>query len=123
MSTYETAADRLAADALKAGEAVWSTVELACENGLSWKYARRTFDCLVEQLVDDMRDHERQLFSASMYEAIPMVRLSEVERAEINNNAWNAYEYYLEIAHRQSLDEAAEYAAEAAREERLLGAA
>ena len=120
---HEIAADRLAADALKAGEAVWSAVELACENGLSWKYARRTFDCLVEQLVDDMRDHERQLFSASMYEAIPMVRLSEVERAEINNNAWTAYDYYVETASREALFDSADLAYDAARDARLMGAA
>ena len=120
---HEITADRLAADALKAGEAVWSAVELACENGLSWKFARRTFDAMLEQLVDDMEWYAAQLFSASAYEAIPISRVSLVERAEIDSNANDAHRQYVDFLIAEAAQSAADYAYEDARDARLMGAA
>lgn len=95
MTAHEIEADAIAADGLKAGQAIWSAVEAAYSAGLNWKFARIAFDSAIEAVSDGLEWYAYQLFLASAYEAIPLVHLSAVERAEINRNAWDAHQAFV----------------------------
>jgi hypothetical protein len=122
--TATTTADRIAAAGLDAGKAVWAAIEATCEGRcLPWVSARKLFDCMMETLSDDIDSDERYLFDASAYEAIPDIRLTASERSEISSNAWDAYDAFVEARKIADRIDAAEYCAEAARDERMMAGA
>ena len=118
---YETQADAICEAGLKAGNAILDAIDIAYDQRpvLAARKVRRVFDGMIESLTDEMSGTEAALFIASAYEAIPAVILSAVERAEINANAWRAYEVFIGDA-REAEDEArADYCRDLARDERV----
>ena len=113
-ATTET--DRIETAGRKAGEAIWSAIEYAYEAGLTVQRMRRAFEIALEAIAEDVTDNERPLFQASAYEAIPHVRLSAVERAEISRNAFDAYDDYLDMLREHAPLDAADFAHDLRRE-------
>ena len=72
---------------------------------------------MIEALTDEMSGTEAALFTASAYEAIPAVILSAVERAEINANAWRAYEVFVGDAREAEAEAIADYRRDQRRDE------
>jgi hypothetical protein len=78
---------------------------------------------MIESLTDEMSGIDAPLFTASAYEAIPQVLLSQVERAEINSNAHLARAAYMAERASEAEAELADYRYDQMRDERLMGAA
>lgn len=123
MDRHEQEADRIAMEGHDCGAALWQAVEIAMNVGMSGRKARRLFDTLVQDIIDEMPSgFEADLFQASAYEALPISATSTVERAEIDANAWRAYEVYLGDAREAEDDARADHYADQRRDE-LRGAA
>jgi hypothetical protein len=116
--TYETEADAICEAGHKAGQSILAAIDDAY-HALGARKVRRVFDGMIESLTDEMSGTEAALFTASAYEALPDALSTAVERAEINSNAWRAYEIYVGDA-RSSEDD---FRYEQMRDERLMGAA
>ena len=116
---YETQADAICEAGHKAGNAILNMLDEAYANAstLPARKVRRMFDGMIEALTDEMSGTEAALFTASAYEAIPAVILSAVERAEINSNAWRAYEVYIGDAQAAEADYRADFYADQRRDE------
>ena len=115
--THEQQADAICEAGHKAGAAILDAIDIAYDQRpvLAARKVRRVFDGMVEALTDEMSGTEAALFTASAYEAIPAVILSAVERAEINSNAWRAYEVYIGDA--QAAEAIADYRRDQRRDE------
>jgi hypothetical protein len=113
--TYETEADAICQAGHKAGKSILAAIDDAY-HALGARKVRRVFDGMIESLTDEMSGTEAALFTASAYEALPDCLSTAVERAEINSNAWRAYEVYLGDA-RSSEDD---YRYEQMRDERMM---
>ena len=119
----EIAADKIALQGCSAGASLWAAIDQAIEAGMPARKARDAFDALIQTLSSYVTAPEDELFSASAFEAIPGRATSTVERAEINENAFAAYDAYVDaIAPELAADEA-DYRYDLARDERLVGAA
>jgi hypothetical protein len=116
--TPEQEADAICEAGHKAGKSILAAIDDAYY-ALGARKVRRVFDAMVESLAGEMPSTECDLFTASAYEALPDALSTAVERAEINSNAWRAYEVYVGDA-RSSEDD---YRYEQMRDERLMGAA
>jgi len=123
--THETEAEEICEAGHKAGSAILDMLDDAYANAsvLPARKIRRMFDGMIEALTDEMSGTEAALFIASAYEAIPVVALSAVERAEINSNAWRAYEIYVGDAREAEAEAIADYIRDQRRDDRLMGAA
>jgi hypothetical protein len=119
--TIEHEADALCEAGHKAGLAIVATIEDAYSI-LPARRLRRIFDGMVESLTDDMSSIDAPLFTAAAYGALPIANLSAVERAEIQSNEWSAHETFLRERANEAMYEAADYRADLARDERLMGA-
>ena len=117
--THETEADAICEAGLKAGAAILDMLDDAYANAsvLPARKVRRMFDGIIEALTDEMSGTEAALFTASAYEAIPAVILSAVERAEINANAWRAYEVFVGDAREAEAEAIADYRRDQRRDE------
>lgn len=117
--THETQADAICEAGLKAGAAILDMLDDAYANAsvLPARKVRRMFDGMIEALTDEMSGTEAALFIASAYEAIPAVMLSAVERAEINANAWRAYEVFVGDAREAEAEARADYLRDQRRDE------
>lgn len=110
MSAHEIAADRIAEAGHKAGQSIWLALEDAYSAGMLAKKMRRAFECALEVICEDMPLTEAPLFMASAYEALPIALLSAVERSEIDRNAWDAWDSYVQYhADHCALDDADHY--------------
>ena len=120
--TPEISADSICAAGLKAGQTILDAIDAAyaAVSILPARKVRRVFDGMIESLTDEMSPTDAPLFIASAYEAIPAVLLSAVERAEIDSNAWSAYETYLREAASELAADVADYRADLARDERMM---
>jgi hypothetical protein len=116
--THETDATAICEAGHKAGKSILAAIDDAY-HALGARKVRRVFDAMVESLAGEMSGTEAALFTASAYEALPDALSTAVERAEINSNAWRAYEVFVGDA-RSSEDD---YRYEQMRDERLMGAA
>jgi hypothetical protein len=72
---------------------------------------------MVESLAGEMPALECDLFSASAYEALPASMSTAVERAEINANAWRAYEVFVGDAREAEAEAIADYRRDQRRDE------
>ena len=118
ITAIERQAEVITLSGAEAGRSIWLAVDCAMEAGLPAKRARRVFDSMLDAIVDDMPADTSELFSASAYEAIPMSATSTVERAEIDRNAWRAYEVYIGDARAAEADAIADYRRDQRRDER-----
>lgn len=114
---YETQADAICEAGLKAGAAILATIDDAY-HALGARKVRRVFDAMVESLAGEMPATECDLFTASAYEALEPSMSTAVERAEINANAWRAYEIYIGDAQAAEADYRADFYADQRRDER-----
>ena len=117
--THEQQADAICEAGLKAGAAILDAIDTAYDQRpvLAARKVRRVFDGMIEALTDEMSGTEAALFTASAYEAIPAVILSAVERAEINANAWRAYEVFVGDAREAEAEAIADYRRDQRRDE------
>jgi len=113
----EIEADRIALSGCRAGRAIWSAIECASEAGLPSRKARRLFDVLVDDMSEELPEAEAALFQASAYEALPLSATSTIERAEIDTNAWRAYDDYCDTMVDELAADAADHRAATARDE------
>jgi hypothetical protein len=113
--THEQEADALCEAGHKAGQSILSAIDDAY-HALGARKVRRVFDGMIESLTDEMSGTEAALFTASAYEALPASLSTAVERAEISNNAWRAYEVFVGDAREDESD----YRADLARDERMM---
>jgi hypothetical protein len=113
----EIEADKIALNGAHAGSRLWIAIEQAMEVGLPGREARGVFDALVEQIAKEMPDTEGALFAASAFEALPGKATSTVERAEIDRNAWRAYEIYVGDAREAEAEAIADYRRDQRRDE------
>lgn len=114
---YEAQADAICEAGLKAGAAILATIDDAY-HALGARKVRRVFDAMVESLAGEMPSTACDLFTASAYEALPASLSTAVERAEINSNAWRAYEIYVGDARKAEAEARADYYRDMARDER-----
>lgn len=119
MDRHEEAADRIALAGQDAGDALWQAVDIAMNVGLSGRKARRLFDALVDDIADELSGTEADLFRTSAYEALPISATSTVERAEIDANAWRAWEVFVGDAREAEAEAIADYRREQRRDERV----
>ena len=91
---YEREADEIAEAGKAAGAAILATIDAAYYS-LGARKVRIVFDAMVQCLAAEKPSLECDLFTASAYEALPNSLSSAVERAEINSNAWRAYEVFV----------------------------
>jgi hypothetical protein len=115
--SIETEADALCEAGLKAGAAILATIDDAY-HALGARKVRRVFDAMVESLAGEMPSTACDLFTASAYEALPASLSTAVERAEISNNAWRAYEVFVGDAREAEAEARADYYRDLARDER-----
>jgi len=116
----EIAADAIALAGCTAGRSLWTAIDEAIEAGMPARKARRVFDILVEQLTEEMPETEGALFGASAFEALPGKATSTAERAEIDANAWRAYEIYVGDAREAAAEDRADYYRDQQRDERMM---
>jgi hypothetical protein len=114
-AAIEQEADALCEAGHKAGAAILATIDDAY-HALGARKVRRVFDAMVESLAGEMPSTACDLFTASAYEALPASLSTAVERAEISNNAWRAYEVFVGDAREDESD----YRADLARDERMM---
>ena len=112
----ETQADAICEAGHKAGAAILATIDDAY-HALGARKVRRVFDAMVEALTDEMSGTEAALFTASAYEALPASMSTAVERAEINSNAWRAYEVFVGDAREAEAEAIADYRRDQRRDE------
>lgn len=117
-TAIEQEADKIALNGAHAGSRLWIAIEQAIEVGLPGREARGVFDALVEQITREMPDTEGALFGASAFEALPGKATSTAERAEIDANAWRAYEVFVGDAREAEAEDRADYYRDLARDER-----
>lgn len=95
MTSYSMEADHIAKHGYEAGEHLWNCVEAAMSAGLLPSRSVRTFECMLEQIEDEMHaGTDTELFTASAMKAIPIARLSADQRKAINakaDDAWGAF--------------------------------
>ncbi len=109
MSTQaELEADNIAQAGKDAGTAILATIDAAYYT-LGARKVRIVFDAMVQSLAAEMPALECDLFTASAYEALPPSLSSAVERAEINSNAWRAYEVFVGDALADAAEQAADH--------------
>jgi len=113
--THEQQADAICEAGHKAGQSLLMAIDDAY-HALGARKVRRVFDAMVESLAGEMPALECDLFTASAYEALPASVSTAVERAEINANAWRAYEVFVGDAREAEAD----YRADIARDERMM---
>lgn len=109
MSAYEIEADNIAQAGKDAGTAILNLIDAAYYS-LGARKVRIVFDAMVQSLAAEKPALECDLFTASAYEALPASLSSAVERAEINNNAWRAYEVFVGDAREDAAEQAADFA-------------
>ena len=114
--THEQQADAICEAGLKAGAAILDAIDNAY-HALGARKVRRVFDAMVECLAGEMPALECDLFTASAYEALPASMSSAVERAEINANAWRAYEVFVGDAREAEAEAIADYRRDQRRDE------
>ena len=114
---HEQQADAICETGHKAGAAILATIDDAY-HALGARKVRRVFDAMVESLAGEMPATECDLFTASAYEALPASMSTAVERAEINSNAWRAYEVFVGDAQAAEADDRADFYADQRRDER-----
>jgi hypothetical protein len=121
-TAIEQEADALCEAGLKAGASILSAIDNAYEGRsvLPARKFRRVFDCMIDSLTDEMSGIDAPLFTASAYEAIPQVLLSQVERAEINSNAHLARAAYMAERASEAEAELADYRYDQMRDERMM---
>jgi hypothetical protein len=117
--TPETQADAICEAGHKAGAAILDAIDIAYDQRpvLAARKVRRVFDGMIEALTDEMSGTEAALFIASAYEALPASMSTAVERAEINSNAWRAYEVYIGDAREAEAEAIADYRRDQRRDE------
>lgn len=113
---YETQADAICEAGLKAGQSLLMAIDDAY-HALGARKVRRVFDAMVESLAGEMPATECDLFTASAYEALPASMSTAVERAEINANAWRAYEVFVGDAREAEAEAIADYRRDQRRDE------
>lgn len=106
--TATTEADKIAEAGKAAGAAILATIDAAYYT-LGARKVRIVFDAMVQSLAAEKPALECDLFTASAFEALPPSLSSEVERAEINNNAWRAWEAFVEDAREDQQLQAADH--------------
>jgi hypothetical protein len=116
--THQHEADALCEAGHKAGAAILTAIDDAY-HALGARKVRRVFDAMVESLAGEMPALECDLFTASAYEALPASMSTAVERAEINANAWRAYEVFLGDAREAEAEAIADYRRDQRRDERV----
>ncbi len=116
--THETEADAICEAGHKAGQSILAAIDDAYY-ALGARKVRRVFDGMIESLTDEMSGTEAALFIASAYEALPDALSTAVERAEINSNAWRAYEVFVGDAREAEAEARADYYRDLARDERV----
>jgi hypothetical protein len=116
--THETEADAICEAGHKAGKSILAAIDDAYY-ALGARKVRRVFDAMVESLAGEMPSTECDLFTASAYEALPDALSTAVERAEINSNAWRAYEVFVGDAREAEAEARADYYRDLARDERV----
>ena len=112
---YEREADEIAEAGKAAGAAILATID-AAYYALGARKVRIVFDAMVQCLAAEKPSLECDLFTASAFEALPPSLSSAVERAEINSNAWRAYEVYVGDAIEDAAEQAADFANDLRRE-------
>jgi hypothetical protein len=122
MADHTIQANRVAADAHRAGEALWSAIEAA---DIPRAKRFRAFEAALDAICDERADDycENALWAAAATAAVPAVDLDGPTRAIINRNAANAWDAYVRFLEAEALAEEADYRADLARDERLMGAA
>jgi hypothetical protein len=122
MPDFTIQANRVAADAHRAGEALWSAIEAAdiprAKRFRAFEYA---LDAICDERADDY--YENALWAAAATAAVPMADLDGPTRAIINRNAANAWDAYVRFLETEALADEADYRADLARDELLMGAA
>ena len=103
-----TEADEIAEAGQAAGAAILATIDAAYYT-LGARKVRIIFDAMVQSLAAEKPALECDLFTASAFEALPPSLSSEVERAEINNNAWRAWEVFVGDAEASEAEDRADY--------------
>jgi hypothetical protein len=116
---YEQEADRIAMEGHDAGAALWQAIDIAMNVGMSARKARRLFDALIDDIADELSGTEADLFRTSAYEALPISATSTVERAEIDANAWRAWEVFVGDARAAEAEAIADYRRDQRRDERV----
>jgi predicted type IV restriction endonuclease len=110
---------RVADAGMECGHNLWRAVEEA-----NIRREVLAFECALEQISEEIEDdHERALFEASAMKAIPTVMLAADVRAEIKGAYDRAWMLYSVTLLDSELDDIADYRADCARDERLMGAA
>lgn len=119
MTRHHIQADLLALDASNAGEHLWRAVDLAYAQGAT--KAVEAFEATLQTL----RQSFPEYYAGKLFEATAMLAISTMvdakRRKEISNAASDAWMEYVRFLEAEAREEAAEYRAEFAREERLLG--
>jgi hypothetical protein len=115
MSAHTITADRVAAEALKAGHALWRAVELA---GLRDCDLTEQFGIIIDQLGDARpgSDEENALWHAATMQAVPLAidgAANHRTRARVVNTAWLAFVRELEA---DEADQVADHRADLARD-------
>ena len=114
-TAHEIEADCIAQAGKAAGEAILNIIDAAYYT-LEARKLRIVFDAMVQSLAANKPALECDLFTASAYEALPPSLSSAVERAEINANAWRAYEVFVGDAIEDAANQAADIANDLRRE-------
>lgn len=117
MTDHEMTVMRWADAGEEAGKALWLSVDQA-----NIKHEVDTFERLLEVLGEEIDDHtERKVFTAAAMKAIPMVLLSADQRKQIVGAFENAYGEAINELYVDEESARADYYADVARDERLLG--
>ena len=122
MADHTIQANRVAADAHRAGEALWSAIEAA---DIRRSNRFRAFEIALQAICDQREDdsYENACWQTAAMAAIPAVDLDGPTRALVNSNASNAWDAYVRFLEAEALADEADYRADLARDERLMGAA
>jgi hypothetical protein len=122
MTAPTTQANHVAAEAHRAGEALWSAIEAA---DIPRAKRFRAFEAALDAICDERPDeyYENALWAAAATAAVPAVDLDGSARTIINRNASNAWDAYVRFLEAEALADEADYRADLARDERLMGAA
>ncbi len=121
MTSHTVTADMLALDAASAGEHLWRAIELTPT--LKPSRAVLTFQCALEQIIDEMECHyAAKLFMTTAMQAVGTM-VDAKERTRLTNAAHDAWTEYVQFLRAEHAAEEADYRADCARDERLMGAA
>jgi len=121
MSSHTVTADMLALDAASAGEHIWRAVELAYAQGAT--KAVEAFEATLQTL----RQSFPEYYAGKLFEATAMNAITQMvdakRRKEITNAAHDAWTEYVNFLRAEASAEEADYRADCARDERMMGAA